>query len=92
MAKPVQSLLSYAIPEDDSVELVMSKLPPGADLVTITDISVAMNNLSSNVIRAWIDDGRLPSLPCGAGEEREHRKISRNTFRRFLELRRQGLN
>ena len=91
MAKPVQSLLSYSIPPDDSIDLTMSKLPPGDVLVTVTDISSAMN-ISSGVVREWIQDGRLPSLPCGAGDEREHRKISRNTFRRFLELRQQGLN
>lgn len=91
MPKPVQSLLSYSIPTDDSIDLTMAKLPPGADLVTVTDIALAMN-ISSGVVRAWIDDGRLPSLPCGAGEEREFRKISKNTFRRFLELRQQGLN
>lgn len=91
MAKPVQKLLPYAMPEDDSVEVVMSKLPAGKDLLLVPDIAVAMD-LSNNVVRSWIDDGRLPSLPCGAGEEREFRKVSRNTFRRFLELRKQGLN
>lgn len=91
MAKPVQSLLSYSIPADDAVEVVMAKLPPGVDLLLIPDIASAMN-ISNGVVRAWLDDGRLPSLPCGAGEEREFRKVSRNTFRRFLELRQQGLN
>lgn len=91
MVKPVQSLLSYSIPADDSIDLVMGKLPPGSDMVTVPDIAVAMN-ISSGVVRSWIDDGRLPSLPCGAGEEREFRKISKNTFRRFLELRQQGLS
>ena len=91
MPKPVQSLLSYSIPADDSIDLIMGKLPPGTDMVTVPDIAVAMN-ISSGVVRSWIDDGRLPSLPCGAGEEREFRKISKNTFRRFLELRQQGLS
>jgi|GEM_PF-5259389 hypothetical protein len=91
MPKSVQSLLSYAVPPDDSVDIVMGKLPPGIDLITVVDIGSAMN-ISSGVVHSWIEDGRLPSLPCGAGEEREHRKISRNTFRRFLELRQQGLN
>ena len=91
MPKPSQSYLSYAVPEDDSVELVMSKLPAGEDLLCVPDIATAMN-ISNNVVLAWMQDGRLPSLPCGAGEEREHRKVSRNTLRRFLELRQQGLN
>lgn len=91
MPKPSQPLLSYAIPDDDSVELVMSKLPPGEDLIRCPDIASALN-ISNNVVLSWIQDGRLPSLPCGAGEEREFRKVSRNTLRRFLELRRQGLN
>ena len=91
MAKPVQSLLAYAVPQDDSIDLIMGKLPHGSDMVTVPDIAVAMN-ISSSVVRSWIDDGRLPSLPCGAGEEREFRKISKNTFRRFLELRQQGLS
>lgn len=91
MAKPVQSLLPYSIPEDDSIDLTMAKLPPGDILVTVSDISGAMN-ISCGVVREWIQDGRLPSLPCGAGEERDYRKVSKNTFRRFLELRQQGLN
>lgn len=91
MGKPVQSLMSYAIPADDSIELIMAKLPRGDDMVKVADIAVAMN-ISNGVVLAWIQDGRLPSLPCGAGEEREHRKVSKNTFRRFLELRQQGLN
>ena len=69
----------------------MGKLPAGKDLLLVPDIATAMN-ISNGVVRSWIDDGRLPSLPCGAGEEREFRKVSRNTFRRFLELRQQGLN
>ena len=91
MGKPVQPLLSYAVPQDDSVEIIMAKLPPGRDMLLIPDIASAMD-ISNNVVRSWVEDGRLPSLPCGAGEEREFRKISRNTFRRFLELRQQGLN
>lgn len=91
MAKPVQSLLSYAVPQDDSIDLIIAKLPPGTDMVTVTDIASAMN-ISSSIVHSWADDGRLPSLPCGAGEERTYRKISKNTFRRFLELRQQGLS
>ena len=90
MAKEITPVLPAMRPADDCVEIVMSRLPPGSDLVTIPDVSVALN-VANNVVRAWTDDGRLPSLPCGAGEEREFRKISRNTFRRFLEMRRDGV-
>lgn len=91
MPKPVQSLLSYSIPKDDSMEVILSKLPAGKDLLLIPDIAVAMD-VSNGVVRSWIEDGRLPSIPCGAGEERDFRKVSKNTFRKFLELRLQGLN
>lgn len=89
MPRLVQPVLAFARPEDDSIDLVMSKLP-AQDLLIIPDIAAAMN-LSNSVVREWVEDGRLPSLPCGAGEIRDYRKISRNTFRRFLEMRRDGL-
>lgn len=89
MPRLVQPVLAFARPDDDSVELVMAKLPQ-QDLLIIPDIAAAMN-LSNSVVREWVEDGRLPSLPCGAGEKRDYRKISRNTFRRFLEMRRDGL-
>lgn len=89
MNKSVQPIIPALRPVDDSIDLIVAKLPPGIDMVTVTDIAVAMN-ISSGIVHSWIEDGRLPSLPCGAGEEREFRKISRNTFRRFLEMRRDG--
>ena len=90
MQKPIQPVLAFSRPPDDSIELIMAKLPPGKDLLLIPDIASAMN-VSNGVVRIWTEDGRLPSMPCGAGEEREFRKISKNTFRRFLEMRQQGL-
>ena len=82
-------VLAFARPEDDTLEIIMAKLP-ACDLITIPDIASAMG-IANNVVREWIDDGRLPTLPCGAGEKRAHHKISKNTFRRFLQMRRDGL-
>lgn len=84
-----QGALAFSRPEDDSVDLVMNRLP-ASDLIRVADIAGAMS-LSSTVVLAWIDDGRLPCLPCGAGRKREHHRISKNTFRRFLQMRRDGL-
>ncbi len=89
MPRMVQPVLPFARPADDSIEIVMSKLP-AQDLLLIPDIASALN-ISNSVVREWVEDGRLPSLPCGAGEVRDFRKVSRNTFRRFLEMRRDGL-
>ena len=89
MASPRQPLLAFARPEDDTVDLVMGKLP-ASDLISIPDIASAMG-IANSVIREWIDDGRLPTLPCGSGTERAHHKVSKNTFRRFLEMKKQGL-
>ena len=89
MAAVRQPLLSFARPEDDTVELVMRKLP-ASDLVSIPDIASAMS-IANSVVREWIDDGRLPTLPCGAGNERAHHKVSRITFRRLLRMKQQGL-
>ena len=71
------------------MELILSKLPQ-SDLIGIPDIASAMG-IANSVVREWIDDGRLPTLPCGSGELRAHHKVSKNTFRRFLEMRREGL-
>jgi hypothetical protein len=90
MTKPIQPVLGFARPADDCVELVMARVPPH-DLLLVPDIATAMG-LSNSVVRNWLEDGRLPSINCGAGEEREFRKVSRNTFRRFLEMRRDGIN
>lgn len=89
MTHAVQQRFGFSIPQDDSVELVMGRLP-AADLVTVPDIASALN-ISTSTVREWIEDGSLPSLPCGAGDKREFRKVSRNTFKRFLELRKDGL-
>jgi hypothetical protein len=89
MAPTRQPFLAFARPEDDTLELVMGKLP-ASDLISIPDIASAMG-IANNVVREWIDDGRLPTLPCGAGATRAHHKVSKNTFRRFLEMKKQGL-
>lgn len=88
MPAAVQPILPALAPADDSVELVLRRLP-AKDLVSVADIASACD-LSAAVVYAWIDSGALPALPLGSGEKRSHRKISRNTFRRFLEARKAG--
>lgn len=90
MTKYSQPVLAFARPEDDSVDVIMSRLPAAKDLLLVPEIALAMD-ISNNVVRAWIEDGRLPAMPCGAGTERDHFKITRTTFRSFLEMRQKGL-
>lgn len=85
-----QPVLPFARPQDDSVEVIMGRLPASKDLLLVPDMASAMD-ISNNVVRAWIEDGRLPAIPCGAGQERDHYKVTRTTFRSFLEMRQKGL-
>lgn len=89
MGKNIQQRFSFAIPADDSVDVIMRRLP-SSDLITVADIASAMD-VSSTTVREWIEDGSLPALPAGAGEQRMYYKISRNTFYSFLKLRKEGL-
>jgi hypothetical protein len=90
MTPSVQSVFSFARPVDDAVEVIMRRLPTRADLLTVQDIAVAME-IGESTARGFLEDGSLPFIACGNGEAREFRKISRNTFKQFLELRTSGV-
>lgn len=90
MSRLTQPVLPFARPQDDSIDVIMGRLPAGQDLLLVPDIASAMD-ISNNVVRCWIEDGRLPAIPCGSGQERDHYKVARTTFRSFLEMRKKGL-
>lgn len=89
MSRPVQTILPFAIPQDDTVVVILSRTPETA-LLTPADVASAMD-VSMSLVNGWLESGALPSITIGTGDKRTHRRISRTTFERFLRLRTSGV-
>ena len=85
----VQTVLAFAVPEDSSVADIMKRVG-ACELLTITDISRAMR-VSPGLVNGWIDEKFLPAIKIGIGKKRQHYRVSRATFERFLHLRQTGV-